>query len=588
MDVSELDTTLSDQKAQERLDRILADIDREFPFKICGECDTLVETGDSCPSCGSNDLSNSFREHQREMLVEAATALYIEDVDNVIMEGPTGIGKSAINYVLGLISGSAFYTTPQKSLRNQLADDRALEDGMHALRGRADYTCGETGSTCDDCEINRRDDLSCKNQASCTYWNNKMRAIHSPIAATTFAYLIVDNYLPPIDDQGDRISFEDRDLVIVDEGHTLESQVASMFAGTTISPWSVPPEVYQDSDRVIEHLQRRHRDLNRWEQVSELVDDIAERARQFVERWDGHEGKSELVEDCESFLRKHEWIRGEVQDGRQWVVDVGEVDHPEYGPETPSLELKPVKVDSFLQNFVWSRGRKTVLSTATMPYRNKPDEWTDRLGLKGETRVIRRPMPFPTERRPIHTDTIIDSFSGGGDDENWEEIVDQVRELSERHDGRGLIHTASYNRAERLSQWLPEIVMADEQGVDSDEMVDRWQNSDYQVLASPAMSEGVDLKHDLAHWQVLLKVPYPNSHADARVDYLLNEDSDWEWYFQETGLKLWQSYGRAMRAADDWQDYYVLDGSFTDVVSRTDPPNWIMEAVTQSGSAVTT
>jgi len=87
-----------------------------------------------------------YRENQDEILYETLEAFFIEGYRNVVIEGPTGIGKSPFNvamgravsvlnriqrdiedhfgvFIDGLVSGNAFYTTPQKSLRNQLAED---------------------------------------------------------------------------------------------------------------------------------------------------------------------------------------------------------------------------------------------------------------------------------------------------------------------------------------------------------------------------------------------------------------------------------------------------------------------------------
>lgn len=563
------------------IESIANEIEEYFPFQICGDCDSFVEQEDQCPNCGSSKLVGSFRDHQKEILVESAIALFVDDYDNVVIEGPTGIGKSAINYVLGMMSESAFYTTPQKSLRNQLQDDDALEYGMHALRGRADYTCGATGKDCDACPINKSNEKSCKDEPGCTYWGEKMETIGSQIAAITFAYLIVDKYLPPVSDSGDRISFSDRDLLIVDECHTLEEQVAGMFAGFSVSPWVVPPEVYGDTGRKLEKRIQHGEELNHYKDIQKDLDEVAKRAKRFVQENEGNNSMEEVVDDCESFLQKYNYYREEIKEGREWVVDIDETSHPKRGGDVKTMKLKPVKVDRFLQKFVWSRADKVVLSTATMPYRENPEKWFDRLGLEGETKVIRKPMPFPVENRPIHTGTIIDKFSSGGDEENWAKILSTIQELAKKHDGeKGLIHTASYRRAQKLVDTLPTgMAMADEKGVDSDEMIEKWQQSNAQILCSPSMMEGVDLKYDKARWQVLLKVPYPNSHDDSRVEYLLDK-GQWGWYFETTGLQVFQSYGRAVRAPDDEAKFYVLDKSFMDIIERTQPPKWVVEALT--------
>lgn len=59
----------------------------------------------------------------------------------MIMNLPTGVGKSPINTALARQAGSAFMTTPQKNLRQQLEDNSVLNRHYETLRARADYMC---------------------------------------------------------------------------------------------------------------------------------------------------------------------------------------------------------------------------------------------------------------------------------------------------------------------------------------------------------------------------------------------------------------------------------------------------------------
>ena len=72
---------------------------------------------------------------------------------------------------------------------------------------------------------------------NCTYWVQKREAQESEIAILTFAMLITNSYL-----SGDSC-FDKRKLLIVDECHSLETQVASLFAGFTISPNTLPKSI---------------------------------------------------------------------------------------------------------------------------------------------------------------------------------------------------------------------------------------------------------------------------------------------------------------------------------------------------------
>lgn len=535
-----------------------------------------------------------YRESQDEILYESLEALFIDGYQNIIIEGPTGIGKSPINVTLGRVvshlaqnkrnlegyfnyqltgidTGKSFYTTPQKQLRNQLSNDEDLTEYVTMLKSRADYICGESGDNCKECTApNESKDATCRTLPGCTYWSAKVRAMRANISVLTFAMLVVDNYIPPEDENGEPLSFDNRDIVIVDEGHNLESQVAGLFAGFNVSPWQLPDEVYGDTD------DRIRWSFERFEDVREILGDLVARSKEYIKRHDENPEKEALVDKCENFVQKAEFAAREVKDGRPWVVTVSKL----ADTNNKKLELKPVDVDNFLQKFIWSRGNKRVISSATIPYRENISTWADRLGLDGSTKLISRPMPFPEENRLIHTDTMVGSLSGDGEDEYWNDVIQNIEEIHSQHAGeKGLIHTTSYKRANELADDLGrENVIVQNRDWEKDDVIENWYNSEKDILLSPSMMEGVDLYDDRCRWQILVKIPY-GYIGDERVSYLLNERYDWKWYNQMTMLDVMQSVGRAVRGPEDYASFYVIDGAFTKLMGKVTTPTWFNEAV---------
>lgn len=527
---------------------------------------------------------DSFREKQFDLTVEVLHKLYQEDYDNVIIDAPTGVGKSAVNVTAAQLADDAFYVTPQKSLREQLQEDEVLSEYYEALRGREDYTCGVSGDDCSSCPINQDPQRTCSDYADCTYWSAKQDAMAADVAVLTFAFLIIDGSLPEVGVNG-QVSFGDRDLLIVDECHNLEDQVASLFAGFKVSPWVLPMEVFNNITRDLDMDE-----TTRHQQVVGKMETLMARAEDYVQEKtqaddDLPDEIAEKVQKCQKFLDKAEWFFDEVENGRDWVVDM---DITEFGnARYKTMKLKPVKVDKFLRNFVWGRADKRVLSTATMPYRDAPEKWQRQIGLPGETHVIRVGMPFPKEHRPIHTDTMVGNMSNGGINEHWDAVMATLNDLAGKHAGeKGLVHSASYSRAEDVwaaaedHEHLKGNVIFDKPEMNTEAMLEKWQDGDDQIFVSPATTEGVDLKGEMCRWQVLLKVPFP-SPGDPRVEYLLDEvpHIGWDWYYEHTANKVVQSVGRAVRSKDDYADYYVLDEKFNDVMGEVDLPEWFLEAV---------
>ena len=200
---------------------------------------------------------SSYRPYQREILQEATDTLFgpESEYDNLVIYAPTGIGKSPINVALARFAENAFYTTPQKKLRHQLETDDTLRNHYHVLRAREDYDCEFASRpswpvSCADCPVYHDDERACRNYTSgCRYWARKETAMDGDVATLTFSYLITDGYLPAeveTTDGTQQVSFDDRELLIVDECHQLENQAASLFAGFSVAPSTVTDDVYEN------------------------------------------------------------------------------------------------------------------------------------------------------------------------------------------------------------------------------------------------------------------------------------------------------------------------------------------------------
>lgn len=524
----------------------------------------------------------SFREKQYEVIQACLQALYEDGYGNVVLFAPTGTGKSSINTTLLRHAEDGFYTSPQKSLREQIQNDPDLDPHVTSLKAREDYYCNVGNDNCKDCHINQDSEQSCSEFGSeCTYWGAKMSAISNQIANITFSYMIIDNLLPSEVNETP-ISFKDREMICVDEAHGIIQQTEEMHAGFDITPYGLPRSVFRGA------TDGADMNASSYEDVAEQVGTIYARAKDYP-RDDVPVFQMEPAEkQCKRMVDKIEWMKEQVDNGYSWVVDVDSV---KYGNNyVKTLSLTPTNVASFLRNNVWNRADKRVISTATLPYQSNPEIWLRKIGLDPEnTKVINVSMTFPVENRPIYTDTAVCSMSGGGDKDNWSDIMTRLNELAESHyNQKGLVHTGSYSRATRILDsikrdkhpYLDDNVVLHEQGGNTEEQIEDWQSSDKDIFLSPSVMEGVDLKDDMCRWQVLLKVPYPPQ--TSRIQHMLNEEEyGWAEYKERTLLRVVQSYGRAVRSKDDYADYYVLDEDFSDLVNERNPPNWFTEAITE-------
>ena len=100
------------------------------------------------------------------------------------------------------------------------------------------------------------------------------------------------------------------------------------------------------------------------------------------------------------------------------------------------------------------------------------------------------------------------------------------------------------------------------------------------MLVAVAMTEGLDLRGDLATFQVLLKCPYANFKDDLRVNRRLIQLKHNRWYAIQTLKVIVQAYGRAVRSKTDQANFYVLDSDVNKICKkwRRQLPRFFAEA----------
>jgi len=532
----------------------------------------------------------SFRPYQREIITKIKND-FENGIKVVILDGPTGFGKSPVNITLGKYFKPTFYTTPQIKLVKQLEKDfgpkkLAIDGGISdimPLLGRNNYICRETNKPSDLCPIAIDKNISCKNY-ECIYWKQKEATINADISIITFAMLIINNYI-----KGES-RFLKRNLLIIDECHNLEDQVASLFCGFSISPYSFPsffrePKkqnmpfcldnssqfIIKNGESIWDLIKKDIPNNNKIEDHLPFLIKIQEICNATFNYCNNQREKQKIS----NLSRKINYLFKELKEERKWVINI--VPKQNY----TTREFKPIKIDNFLKRMIWSQTNLIILSSATIPFQNQSEKWLKRLGLEDKPFSFHSiPMRFPVKNRPIIIKLMGGKMTNKKEDENWDANIKNIKTIISHHiKDRGVIHTQSYKRAERLAHDLNnyDIFLHNKHEI-NDNIITDWINSGKKILISPAITNGVDLKDELCRYQILLKIPYP-SIGDARVSYLLNVKKDWNWYYQETMKEIIQAYGRAIRSENDFAKFYIIDGSFKDIYRKVRFPTWFSEAI---------
>jgi ATP-dependent DNA helicase DinG len=463
----------------------------------------------------------------------------------------------------------------------------------------------------------------------CEYFNQLNMALTS--SHSIFNYSIFLGLLP------NKKSITERELLVLDEGHLLETEIVK-FRGLTISKrrWKryihdlkIIDYGYDDIENWIDFLievETKMLDLtgnsslaeslaierkvkyNYWKgkmslkeegkknnnnnnnrrkivSASDLFDSDEEIAQKYAD--DGSiSGKSaanlgdeltiDAIRDTERLTRT---INNILTNQNNWIVS--EVKKDNY--EVVKVELKPLDISTYCKA-VFEKCSKTLIMSATiLNYK----AFCRSVGLDPDkVKFIQIPSDFPLEHRPIiPLNVAYLNYNNLQSNEVKLAIAKTVDSLMTLHNNhKGIIHTTSYEQLnfikENISQTNARRLLVTDPEIQRDDVIFQHTKSTMKptVLISPSLHTGLDLKDELSRFQIITKVPYPNK-SDRWTN--AKREVDAEWYYWQTALKLIQAYGRSVRSKDDWARTYILDSAFGYFVNKNKDilPNWFIQAI---------
>lgn len=552
----------------------------------------------------------SYREGQKEA-IEFILRSFNSGKKVVILECPTGGGKSAIGMTVANMVKQSYYLTITKVLQDQLTRD--FGDNITELKGRNAYPCtfwdrkgqtmvdkklisstelvdlkekhsncntgycrtkfngGKNKSRCNLCFTkdgpNREGELSSlppgQLYSTCPYYEQVNIAIRSPRVAMNFSSFLFQTQMTK--------RFEEpRDLMIIDEAHNVEPQLLE-FVSLTISDF---------------HLQSHGifiPELETASQYAEWFADAKIHQTMFTVHNEAQNANNTWLEDdMKRTLRKYQVFVEEMKsDKNEWVCEyntkvTNKVEHH-------SVTLRPVFAHNLVEPLLFKHANRVLMMSATILDVNVVCK---SLGLKREEIAAHRMVNrFPKENRPIYLKNVA-KMTGGKDRMNeWApKMVDAVDKLVTKHKGqRGIIHTHNFNITDHLlKRCAPHVrkrFLSQRDFKDKAEMLEHHAQCVDSIIVAPAMHEGIDLIGDLSRFQIICKVPYPNCFDDVQLARRVEVDR--RYYTWLTALKLIQAYGRSIRSIDDTADTYILDESIDKFLqdAKSMIPTWFTEAL---------
>ena len=519
-----------------------------------------------------------YRQFQKQTL-EKIQSLIQNNVKDIILEMPTGSGKSPVAISAGLWSNNAYCLTSQKILQDQYIRDFEDSNEVSVMKGRSNYECSFLGAPakCNECYEPARKE--CYKNGMCLYQNAKKRTMSAVIALMNYSYFLNVTECDPNE------SFKPRKLLICDEAHQIESELMGQIE-FLLSEYMFKRVGYPVSVPTYEELS----DYQRWikENVTNLASLLCDKADELkklnqyrINLSKGSKEFEKLAGEAQELTEQTEELDRLVRRMNVFLNTLNTVEWIFTVEKTEKLKMKrvvfrPLTVDLFAADSLLKFGEHRIYLSATILDHKS---FCKSLGINHEeAEFIRVPSTFPKENRRIYF-TNSGYMNMANLDETLPKVVNDVTKALNYHkEEKGLIHCHSYKIANHIENNCDSSRLLFHTSENREEILQKFiKSSKPLVLVSPSMTEGLDLKGDLARWEIIVKIPYLYI-GDKQVARRMQVDPDW--YNWQTCLTLVQSYGRIFRSEDDWGTAYVFDSGARGFIrkNRSILPDWFIEA----------
>jgi Rad3-related DNA helicase len=241
------------------------------------------------------------------------------------------------------------------------------------------------------------------------------------------------------------------------------------------------------------------------------------------------------------------------------------------------IQFAPIWVRDKCQSILFKNSKKVILTSASVNYKT-----AEMLGIKeNDCLTDEYPHTFPVETRMIYL------IQGGrmnakADGETlieWLKSADSI--IRNRLDRKGIFHTTAYHRREYVithSQFLHYMMTHNRNDVV--ETVGKFRESaPPKVLVSPSVTTGWDFPYEECEYQILGKVPYPDTR---NVITKARNDADKEYAPYIAMQQIIQACGRGCRATDDHCENFIIDDNINWFLKRYRKfaPKWFLESIT--------
>jgi len=542
-------------------------------------------------------VKDEYRPGQKECIKFIIDA-FNNGKEYVIVEAPTGSGKTAIAMTVAKMLGSAYYLTSTKQLQDQLSNE--FGKTLASLKGKNAYPCDVidrhrslfSSMLGTNLETLKRTHNNCSvglcklSSEICNYCFKdtvKQTAAgfnrysdcdyHEALNIAKFSKYVTMNYNNFLCHANYTSNFSDiKDLLILDEGHNAEGQLLD-FMSLTLNDqylrhinWFIPK-----FDTVKEYYEWLI-DSNFHNSITSAI------ATMKMDKNSNDKERLKLIQELEDVLAKYNKFIN-TYDTAEWVFEYRQFTYG--GLNCNSVVFKPIFVNDFSYDLMFKHSKFKLIMSATILDVNI---FKRSLGISDDkVAAIRLKNRFDVKNRPIYFAPVAKMVGGKDKSDVWmPKLAAGVDKILKKYpDKKGIIHTHNFAIMDYLNKncKYADRFINQRDFNDKSHLLKHHSESDNSVIIAPAMHEGVDLFGDLSRFQIICKVPYANFYDDKQLKRRIELDN--RFYTWQTACKLLQSIGRSVRSVDDYADTYVLDESFDKFIKDAGSmiPSWFKESV---------
>lgn len=502
----------------------------------------------------------------------------------ILLNLPTGTGKSFIistmftNWYKNYVNDEARFDilTNSKILQDQYIKDF---DFINVYKGKSNYYCNLYSCQCDIGKDLCKDKKPPCTNTTCPYDMAKNKWMGGDIGLTNF-HLFTTLALY----QKNMLDSRAANVLIIDESHDFESTFSG-FLSTKVSAKTLKKcgfdgkEIESLDDRYISKIKTIEKYLEFVER--KLVPELEQKILLFEGKVSTAQKKqkilyTEYIQNIQSKLESFTHLFKSYENNpNNIVLDINKSNSDKMysGVE---LTSQHIFIYEYINDYVWKKYDHVIFMSASIldkqlfSFINGLD---DKL-----TTYYEIPTPFDVNNRKIYY-LKVGKMNYTNKQDSFKSMIPWIKKILEKYSNkRGIIHTTNYEIAEWVKENITDSRLLFHNNENRNDILEKHLTGlEPTVLVSPSMMSGIDLKDDLARFQIILKVPYPNISSNMIKG---RQKANPNWYSLKTAMDLIQTYGRAVRSTKDYADTFILDENFSDVLRYNQYlPKYFIDAI---------